>query len=179
MLLNALKHIKTISTHKWYVFKFMYKCGRPLQGFLHDISKFSYTEFHESIKYYTGKRSPIDGAKDDQGYSLSLFHHMGRNKHHSIYWVDISFGQVVPCKMPYKYLVELICDTLAAGKTYLKDNWNVGSPLEYYLNKDYKSFLHDETRALIYSIYLNILNYGLDDTFNKLKNGHYKSLYEK
>ena len=45
-------HLKTVLTHKWWVFKYACKLGIPWQGFMHDMSKFSPTEFFESVKYY-------------------------------------------------------------------------------------------------------------------------------
>ena len=49
---NAVKHFKLITHHKWVVFKLCCKIGEPWRGFWHDISKYSPTEFMESIKYY-------------------------------------------------------------------------------------------------------------------------------
>ena len=60
----------------------MKDCGRPIRGLLHDMSKYSPIEFFESVKYYQqGKRSPIEAAKEDKGYSNAWFHHRGRNKY--------------------------------------------------------------------------------------------------
>ena len=56
---NAVKHIILVSKHKWLVFKFCCKIGMPIRGLMHDMSKFSFEEFFESIKYYDGKVSPI------------------------------------------------------------------------------------------------------------------------
>ena len=52
MLKNAIKHIKLVLTHKWYVFIYCTKIGLPWRGSMHDMSKFSPTEFCESVKYY-------------------------------------------------------------------------------------------------------------------------------
>lgn len=59
ILTNALKHIKLVMKHKWLVFKFSLKVGIPFRGIMHDLSKFSPTEFFESIKYFEGTTSPI------------------------------------------------------------------------------------------------------------------------
>ena len=55
MLQNLIKHFLLVCRHKWHVFKLCCQAGIPLQGLLHDLSKFSPTEFRESAKYYNGK----------------------------------------------------------------------------------------------------------------------------
>ena len=85
---NVIKHLILITKHKWVVFKLCCKVGIPWRGLVHDLSKYSPTEFFESIKYYTGTHSPITGEKQDKGYSEAWLHHKGRNKHHSEYWID-------------------------------------------------------------------------------------------
>lgn len=174
MLVAIFNHIKTVFRHKWKVFKCMAQCGHPIQGFLHDWSKFSPTEFIESVKYYQGYRSPIDKAKEVQGYSMAWFHHRGRNPHHSQYWVDISFGEIKPCRMPWKYLLELICDGIAAGQIYLGDKWTRHSPLEHWHTKDYRSFYHPETKAMITKCYEYIDKYGWDSFAYEVRTGRIK-----
>lgn len=77
--MTALKHFKKILIHKKYVFFFARKLRIGWQGFWHDMSKFSPTEFFESVKYYQGTSSPIDAAKADMGYSMAWLHHTGHN----------------------------------------------------------------------------------------------------
>lgn len=136
MIKKALCHTKTIMIHKYYVWKAIKDCGRGFREIFHKMSKFSPTEFFESIKYYTGETSPITLAKKDKGYSSAWFHYRGINKHHSQYWCDISFGEVTPCEMQWRYLVELICDGIGAGKAYNGKNWNNSVPLQYFNNVD-------------------------------------------
>ena len=175
---NITNHIKLVMKHKRYVFKAMTDCGHPIQGMLHDLSKFSLTEFGESIKYYQGNRSPIEAAKEDKGYSDAWFHHRGRNKHHSQYWVDISFGEVIPCKIPWKYLVEHICDTIGAGKAYMGDKWTNSAPIDYWDAKDSRSYYHNDTRAILEYVYLLIKMYGWEDVSKLIKNGAIREIYE-
>ena len=47
---NILKHFCLITHHKWVVFKLCCKLGLYWRGLMHDISKYSWTEFGESIK---------------------------------------------------------------------------------------------------------------------------------
>lgn len=113
-LKNAVKHFMVITKHRWIVFKLCLKVGEPWRGLVHDLSKYSPTEFFESIKYFSGTRSPIVSCRLDKGYSQSWLHHKGRNKHHPEYWIDFQAPNVTPI-MPYKYTAEMLCDKLAAG----------------------------------------------------------------
>jgi hypothetical protein len=63
LLCKILIHVRTVLIHKWYVGYYCFKAGLYKQGIFHDISKFSYTEFMESIKYANGKDSPINKCK--------------------------------------------------------------------------------------------------------------------
>lgn len=130
MIKNAFNHFKTILTHKYWVFVYSCKLGIPWQGLIHDMSKFSPTEFSESVKYYMGTSSPIPQAKLKQGFSLAWQHHKGRNPHHYEYWTDNYDNGTTTIQMPYKYVLELVADYLAAGRTYrgkyfaFRDEWD-------------------------------------------------------
>ena len=84
-LSNIFKHFALVVRHKHKVFINCAKCGIPLRGLLHDLSKFSPTEFFESARYYKGFRSPIGVCRREKGVSLAWLHHKGRNKHHLEY----------------------------------------------------------------------------------------------
>ena len=89
LIKNTIGHFKTVIIHKYWVFKYAKQIGIPWQGLIHDLSKFSWTEFSESVKFYQeGKSSPIVAAKKAQGYSLAWQHHKGRNPHHYEHWTD-------------------------------------------------------------------------------------------
>ena len=113
---NVLGHTRNIITHKWWVFYYACRLGIPFRGFMHDWSKFSPVEFFESVKYYQGSSSPIPACKEANGYSLAWQHHKGHNPHHYEYWIDNVDNGGTPIKMPYKYVLEMIADYLAAGK---------------------------------------------------------------
>ena len=71
-----------------------FKCGLYWQGLVHDLSKYSWTEFSVGAKYYQGTRSPNDAERESKGYSSAWLHHKGRNKHHLEYWVDYSVDKI-------------------------------------------------------------------------------------
>ena len=121
--MNIWKHFKTITHHKILVAKGCFKVGLYKQGLLHDMSKYSPTEFWVGAKYYQGTRSPNNAEREDIGYSSAWLHHKGRNKHHYEYWIDYSMqalpGGMAPVPMPDKYIAEMIMDRIAASKVYM------------------------------------------------------------
>ena len=133
---KVFKHLHTVNKHRWYVFKYSIKAGIPFRGLIHDLSKYSPTEFWESVKYFDGHKSPVIEAKIDQGYSKAWLHHKGRNKHHFEYWEDIKKGERFGGFMPYKYIVECICDKISASKVYKGKSYTDSYPLEYWNNVD-------------------------------------------
>jgi hypothetical protein len=128
--------------------------GIPLQGLLHDLSKYSPAEL-KIAKYYTGTLSPHDQARKELGYSPCWCHHRNRNKHHSEYWVD-SFEKNNAVKMPYKYVIEMFCDFIAAGKAYNKEAWTVETPWNYWVNKCQSRILDFETEYLFEKLLWNL-----------------------
>ena len=156
-----IKHFKTITKHRYYVRKFCFKCGFYKRGLLHDLSKYSFTEFFSSAKYFQGTSSPIDAEKKEKGYSLAYLHHKGHNPHHWEYWIDnIGTYKNTPCKIPYDYVIEMICDWLGAGIVYSKQkvdyNKPYSEPLKYYNKCKKERIFHPETQKLI-EYYLNII----------------------
>ncbi len=125
-------HLWMVIKHKAWVFYFACKIGIPVRGFFHDFSKFSPIEFFESVRYYTGISSPIPECKKDKGYSLAWQHHKGRNPHHYEYWMDNFDNGGTPIRIPFKYVVEMTCDWLAAGKSYQGKNFNFADELKWW-----------------------------------------------
>ena len=149
ILKNALKHLKLITKHKWVVFKLCCKVGIPWRGFVHDLSKYSFTEFGESVKYYTGTHSPISECRKQTGRSMAWVHHKAKNKHHAEYWIDF-YPEPRPVMIPYKYVAEMICDKLAAGIIYSGKNWTSDLELNYYICNNIKSNI---SKAINYMYY--------------------------
>ena len=79
IIVKAWKHFCLVNKHRFLVFQLSIKAGIPWRGFIHDLSKYSPTEFWESAKYFNGKKSPISVCRLDKGYSLAWLHHKGRN----------------------------------------------------------------------------------------------------
>ena len=86
--MKAIGHFCTITRHKLLVMKHCFRVGLYRQGLLHDLSKYSWTEFKVGCKYYQGDRSPNNAERETTGVSLAWLHHKGRNKHHYEYWIE-------------------------------------------------------------------------------------------
>ena len=168
-LQKTFHHLKTIGEHRRLVRKFCFKCGLYKQGLTHDLSKYSFSELIPSIRYYQGYRSPYTREKELNGYSLGWLHHKGRNKHHWEYWWDKIDGKWQPIKMPQNYVVESICDRIAACKVYQKEQYIPSSPLNYYLNSKDEQNLHPLTANLFERILRYIQINGEENTFKKIK----------
>jgi hypothetical protein len=164
-----IKHFKVITKHKWEVMKACFHAKLYWQGITHDLSKYSLIEFFSSAKYFQGNKSPIDAEKELTGYSIAWQHHKGRNPHHWEYWIDNLYKGGTPIKMPEKYLKEMICDWIGAGKVYNKNNnWTQKEPLNF-LNKKIANkeiVLHPETQNKLIEILTNFSNNGYT-CFNK------------
>lgn len=172
------KHFKTIVKHKYYVGKFCFKCGYYKRGILHDLSKFGFTEFFSSAKYFQGTSSPIDAEKKATGYSLAWQHHKGHNPHHWEYWIDnLGTYQNDAIKIPYEYVIEMICDWLGAGIVYSKQKVDFDKPykepLEYYKAHLPERIFNKETQDLI-ELYLNMIaDSGINAFCNYVKGNNY------
>ena len=168
-------HLHTVNTHRWKVFCLCCKVGIPFQGLVHDLSKYSPTEFWEGVKYYQGDYSPIRNCKEENGYSKAWLHHKGRNKHHYEYWYDYDTPVQTPI-IPFKYFLEMICDSFAAGITYQGKNWNQHYQLKYWNKVKNRSKLHPSMKKLLDRVYTEVSNQGLDKVINKK---YLKKLYEE
>lgn len=155
---NVLKHFFIIIRHKHRVFINCARCGLLWRGIVHDLSKFSPTEFFESAKFYQGNRSPIGVCRRAQGVSYAWLHHKGRNKHHIEYWLD-GDCEVTPL-MPYKYAVECVCDKLAATRTYLGKNYEASKPLEHWYRYGNKVDGNPLTMKFIETVFIDVKEHG-------------------
>lgn len=158
------KHLVTITKHKWVVFKECAACGIVWQGIVHDLSKYSLTEFVSSARYFQGDKSPIEKEKAERGYSAAWLHHKGHNKHHWEYWTDFdNQGNIVANPIPRKYIVEMVCDWIGAGKVYSGDKWTQSSPLEYYNKVRVGRHFERETEQYLVDLLAIIAYFGLDE----------------
>ena len=168
---KALSHFKTITLHRTIVCELCIRAGIPVNGLLHDLSKYSPTEFLVGAKYYQGTRSPNARERELFGYSSAWMHHKGRNRHHYEYWSDLNIatGQYEPVRMPVKYFIEMICDRIAASKVYYGKDYTDSKSYEYFCKERERSALHPDTRADLEYYLLMLCEHGEEYTLNRLR----------
>lgn len=178
--MKAWKHFCTITHHKHLVMKGCFQVGLYKQGLLHDLSKYSPTEFLVGCKYYQGNRSPNNAEREAKGYSSAWLHHKGRNKHHMEYWIDYGVPDktgphkgeskgIEGMKMPIRYVVEMFIDRVAASKNYQKEKYTDSSALEYYEHGKKCHVLHPDTRRMLEMLLHMLAEKGEKETFSFIK----------
>lgn len=171
---KVMGHLKTITTHKLLVMKHCFRVGLYRQGLLHDMSKYTPSEFLVGCRYYQGTRSPNNAEREEKGYSSAWLHHKGRNKHHFEYWIDYSAdskdGKMEGMKMPKKYVAEMLMDRMAASKVYNKGHYTDHDPLAYYLRGKHHYMMHRETAAQLEMLLRLLDEQGEEALFSYVKN---------
>lgn len=180
-------HLATIRKHRRAVRKMCFKMGIPVQGILHDLSKYSKVEM-AICQFATGKKSPHDIAREKLGYSPSWCHHAVKNPHHWEHWLDIgpikdNRLQVVPVKMPYKYVIEMFCDMVGASKTYGGKDWKPEDVWNYWNNKRKQEVLmHHDSKYLLEKMFWNYSVHGEKEFFkfyHKTWKKYWEEIYNK
>lgn len=152
MSFHPIEHFKTITRHKLLVMKYCFRLGLYWQGLMHDLSKYSPTEFLVGAKYWRGTQSPNNAERKDHGYSAAWLHHKGRNKHHFEYWIDYSTvpgEKMCGMEMPRRYVAEMFCDRIAASRVYMGDSYDDTSALKYYERSKKHYMIHPATCELL------------------------------
>mgnify|MGYP004661309671 CR=1 FL=1 len=173
--MKAFAHFCTITKHKKLVLKECFRVGLYKQGLLHDMSKYSWTEFRVGCRYYQGTRSPNNAEREEKGYSSAWLHHKGRNKHHYEYWIDTDAPIQAPV-MPYKYTAEMICDKLAAGLIYSGEDWTPDLELNYYMKEREYIQINEKIDKLLIDVFTQVKDNGIEKTLTKQ---NIRNLYKK
>ncbi len=170
---KAWRHFKTITYHRYLVAKGCFRVGLYRQGLLHDLSKYSPSEFIAGVRYFQGDRSPNDAQREKIGYSAAWLHHKGRNRHHYEYWIDYSKqappGQMVPVPMPDKYIAEMIMDRIAACKVYKGADYTPDAPLAYYNKGRDRIPMHASTKKTLEHYLEMLAQEGEERTFRRIR----------
>lgn len=164
-------HLKTVTKHRWLVMVHCFRVGLIWQGLVHDLSKFSPSEFLIGIRYYQGTRSPNAAERELNGFSTAWMHHKGRNRHHFEYWSDLRPGtrQYSPVPMPPRYLAEMVMDRIAACKTYNGKQYTDADPLAY-LNKTLDAgLMHEDTERKLRFLLTMLAEQGEKTTFTYIR----------
>ncbi len=156
-----MKHIKYlwyIIRHKYYVTIECFKIGLIWRGLMHDLSKFLPDEWFPYADYFYGEYNSFNEIPHDfryyvktkesvkEAFDLAWLKHIHRNKHHWQYWIlRNDDGPREALEMPDKYLKEMLCDWIGAGKAITGKN---DLKIWYAKNKD-KMTLHPNTRSKV------------------------------
>ena len=171
--MKVWKHFKTVTYHRYLVMKGCFKVGLYKQGLLHDLSKYSPSEFLVGAKYYQGNSSPNNAEREAIGYSSAWLHHKGRNRHHYEYWIDYSTkeiaGGMAPAPMPVKYVAEMLMDRIAACKVYNGAQYTDAAPLAYYSKGRENAFIHPQTKELLERLLNMLAEKGENETFSYIR----------
>jgi hypothetical protein len=161
-----LQQLKSLLVHKWFVFQVGVKIGVPLwRLFIHDLSKFTPTEFFRYARYKYG-----DGTKEE--WAKGWLHHLHLEAHHPEHWIILWHGDpnfysgigesiaeyVSVLPMPELFVREMIVDMHATSKE-ITGSWDISR----WLNSNGpKIYFHDETITLIDKV-MKEIGYVLTD----------------
>lgn len=164
-------HFKTITQHRHTVMRLCAKAGLLRQGLVHDLSKYSPAEFIPGVRFFDGHHSPTEDERKACGYSAAWMHHKGRNRHHWEYWTDLNPAEhrYMAVSMPRRYVGEMICDRIAAGKTYHGKDYRDGDPLDYFLSGKAKDAMHKDTAEALTRFLTQLRDEGEDAMFASLR----------
>ena len=157
-MIHPFLHFHTITRHRHRVIAHCMRVGIGFQGLFHDLSKYGPVEFIPGMRYYQGTRSPNERERELFGYSMAWMHHKGRNRHHFEYWNDLNpkTKMYESVKMPIRYVKEMFCDRVAAGKIYRGREYTDACPLSYFLRGNARQKMHPATADLLEE-WLNML----------------------
>lgn len=172
-MIKAAAHFRTITKHKMLVMKECFQVGLYQQGLLHDLSKYSWTEFRVGCRYYQGNQSPNNAERKEKGCSRAWLHHKGRNKHHYEYWVDYGLDgskRLIGMRMPVKYVVEMFLDRIAACKVYKGEAYQDSDPLDYFRKGGTEDYvMHEDTKRLLTGLLEMLAEKGEEVTFRHIR----------
>jgi len=168
---NFFGHLSTVIKHRKKVIYHCYKVGILHRGLLHDLSKYSPTEFIQGVQNFIGSKSPNEGEREKKGYSEAWMHHKGRNRHHFEYWTDYNpkTKLIEPVKMPLVFVKEMFCDRVAASKVYQGKNYTNAHPLTYFEGGKSRRKIHKDTSDLLENWLLMLKEQGEEKTFRHIK----------
>ena len=158
--MKYFRYLKYLLRHKWYVLVWCFRYKLYWQGIIHDLSKFLPSEFFPYAEFFYGKDSTEESREvryQNINYAKRYFQrawqkHLMRNKHHWQNWINIQDeGTTVILEMPKKYIIEMFCDWIGAGRA--QGYYNPDKPKQevqhWYKKNKNKIILHPNTRKEI------------------------------
>ena len=157
-----LRYLKTVLTHKWYVFLYGYRLGVPIWRLvIHDWTKFTRAEWPAYVeRFAAGRAGKEDKDQDTTAFKEAWKHHWKTNPHHWEHWVPWNALTFVGAPhdtdycgvMPELYIREMVADWKAASKVYSGE----GNCIPWYEAHAHKQIMHPSTRRRVEEL----LGYG-------------------
>ena len=146
-------HFKYTTRHKYYVLIECFKRGLIVRGLVHDLSKYTPSDFAGYANFFFGsngarKANPnINPDEIKKAFDDAWAHHQKINDHHWQFWIvrGVDFDQAIP--MPKDCADEMICDWIGAAKANYQNEPDI--PLPWYKENRSRLNLHDKTREYI------------------------------
>lgn len=111
----------------------------------HDCSKWDDEEYFAYCEYFYGEKTP----EVELEFDYAWLHHQHNNPHHWQHWLlREDDGGMKALAMPYKYILEMICDWWAFS-------WNKNDLFEifnWYDNNTEKHLFHNDTKKTVEDI---------------------------
>lgn len=141
---NVMKGFEWLELHIPEVVNGMnIKCFDVIQ--YHDSSKTMFDEYDAYDKYFYGGNRSFKVVED---FNKAWLKHIHRNPHHWQHWVlinDEPSEGMKAIKMPYEYVIEMICDWWAFS--WAKEN--LTEIFKWYDEHKSNMVLHDQTRQAV------------------------------
>lgn len=147
-MIKHILNIKYILKHKHFVFIECLKRGLLYRGIVHDMSKFSISEFIAYSNYFYNKDNKKDMHVPGENieFDNAWLKHIHKNDHHWQYWIlkeDEDDVKVLP--MSHEARSEMLCDWIGASKALGKGN----NTKKWYKTNKNNIILHNDTRKWI------------------------------
>lgn len=138
--------------HKWFVFLAACRLGIPWLGAVHDLCKFSATEWTAYARFFHGRQahSRRDGVgyykpgdTGDPAFEAAWVHHVQSTKHHWQAWAVATPEGTIACHpLPDRYRREMLADWRGASRAQ-----GTATVQMWYRCHRNDLQLHPETRA--------------------------------
>ena len=118
----------------------------------HDFSKNTVKEYYAYDEYFYGVNHTKAVQED---FNMAWLHHIHNNPHHWQHWVLINDDPdegTVALRMPYRYVLEMICDwwafSWAGDNLYEIFNWYDSHKSHMILHKDTRELVEEILEAI-------------------------------
>lgn len=143
--MRALRYLRYVLVHKWWVAVAGVRVGVPLWRLVvHDWSKFLPSEFGAYARYFDPTEHLTPQVADR--FEAAWLKHIHRNDHHWQHWVTISEdGKRGAVEMPRPAMLEMVADWQGMSRA-LRGEWNAS---KWYLENQHRMRMHPLTRLLV------------------------------